>query len=237
MNPPRHIGIIMDGNGRWAQQRGVERTEGHRQGLETAREVIKHAAAVGVPFLTLYAFSTENWSRSPQEVTFLNMALKNYLISELAMMQKNNIRFRPIGRVADFTPDVQELLAHTIAATSQNTGMTLVLAISYGGQLEIVDAIKSIALEVREGALDIDLITQQTIFDHLYFPELGACDFIIRTSGECRLSNFLTYQSAYSEFYFTSVLWPDFTTDHFDEALAVYHSRERRFGKENSAEH
>lgn len=231
---PRHVGIIMDGNGRWAQQKGVERTEGHRQGLEVARTIIKHAAKKGIRYLTLYAFSTENWEREPREVAFLHFSLKQYLLDERSTMMENNIRFHPIGRIGDFNEDIQELLRETIEVTRENTGMTLVLAISYGGQAEIVDAIRLIGKKILNNQLLPEEITHQTVLEHLYFPELKECDFIIRTSGECRLSNFLTYQSAYSEFYFPSLFWPDFTTEHFDEAIEVYCSRERRFGRERS---
>ncbi|WP_051321491.1 polyprenyl diphosphate synthase [Chrysiogenes arsenatis] len=231
---PRHIGIIMDGNGRWAQQKGVERTEGHRQGLEVAKTLIQHAARKGIRYLTLYAFSTENWQRDPKEVAFLNLALKQYLLSERTTMMENNIRFYPIGRIDDFNEDVQELLRVTIEATRGNTGMTLVLAVSYGGQTEIIDAMQLIGKKIQNNQLLPEEITHQTLLDHLYFPELKECDFVIRTSGECRLSNFLTYQSAYSELYFTPILWPDFTPQHFDEALDVYRSRERRFGRETA---
>ncbi|MBB5020877.1 polyprenyl diphosphate synthase [Desulfurispira natronophila] len=230
LNLPRHIGIIMDGNGRWASQRGMERIEGHAKGMEVARTIVTHLARKHIPYITLYAFSTENWNRDPAEVAFLNAALKSYLEDELPVLMKNNIRFKAIGTLSHFSPELVHRISEAENISKSNTGSTLVLAISYGGQQEIADSCKALARKLLAGQIELDDITPQSLLDNCYLPELAECDFIVRTSGEQRLSNFLTLQSAYTELYFTQTLWPDFTPEEMDVALEDYQQRHRRFG-------
>jgi undecaprenyl diphosphate synthase len=232
---PRHVAVIMDGNGRWARRRGKPRTEGHRAGAIAAREIVEHAARLGLKQLTLYSFSIENWSRPVDEVNTLMRLYIEYLISERPVMLKNNIRFRQIGRRDGLPPDVLEELDQTIAALDHNTGMTLCLAVNYGSRAEIADAVRAIASKVRAGTLDIGAITEQTIADHLYTAGMPDPDLLIRTAGEMRVSNYLLWQISYAELFVTDVCWPDFTAAEFDRALADYARRERRFGGLNPA--
>jgi undecaprenyl diphosphate synthase len=232
---PRHIAIIMDGNGRWAKKRHLPRIAGHRRGAEAVRSVCETAAACGIPWLTLYAFSVENWKRRPQrEVDFLMRLLKSYLRQEVPTLNKNNIRLEYIGRRRELPQDVQETMAWAKEATSRNTGMTLTLALNYGARSELADAFNALVeaaannggLEhLRKTAIDEDAIGR-----HLYTSHLPDPDLVIRTSGEMRLSNFLLWQVAYSEIYVTETLWPDFRGHHLLEAVGDFQKRERRFG-------
>ncbi len=227
---PKHVAIIMDGNGRWATLKGLPRWEGHREGVKRVKEITEASAELGIEVLSLYAFSTENWSRPPEEIELLMMLLEEYLERELPTMMEHNIRLSAMGRLFRLPESTQKKLQETIEKTSKNTGMILNLALSYGGQAEITDACAKIAKEVKEGRLRIDEIDENTVKAHLYRPELPEVDLLIRTSGEIRLSNFMLWQNAYAEFYFTPVLWPDFRKGDLIKAILEYQSRERRFG-------
>ncbi len=227
---PRHVAVIMDGNGRWARRRGKRRTEGHRAGAAAAREIVEHCARIGLQQLTLYSFSIENWSRPTDEVNTLMRLYIEYLVSERPVMLKNNIRFRQIGRRDGLPPDVLEELDRTIAALDHNTGMTLCLAVNYGSHAEITDAVRAIAREVQAGTLAPDAINEDIITNNLYTAGMPDPDLLIRTAGEMRVSNYLLWQISYAELFVTDVCWPDFTAAEFDRALADYARRERRFG-------
>lgn len=229
-NRPRHVAIIMDGNGRWAQRRGKPRTAGHRQGANTAHEIIEHAARLKLDQLTLYSFSIENWRRPADEVaTLMNLYLE-YLRSQRQLMMDNNIRFRQIGRRDGLPAEVLREIDDTMAALDANTGMTLCLAVNYGARAELVDAARQIARRVAAGEILPDAIDEQLIQDNLYTCGMPDPDLLIRTAGEMRISNFLLWQISYAELYVTNVCWPEFTAAHFDEALATYARRQRRFG-------
>jgi undecaprenyl diphosphate synthase len=223
---PAHVGIIMDGNGRWAAARGLPRVEGHRRGAERSRDVILHAADLGIEALTLYTFSMENWQRPPSEISVLMKILSYYLEKELDKLLDEGIRFRSIGEIWRLPEDIQQLIRDAERRSSGNTRMTLVGALSYGGRNEILRAVK----KLLSSPVAPDTITEESFTGLLDTADLPPPDLIIRTSGEQRLSNFLLWQSAYAEFYFTDVLWPDFTKERFDEALRDYRLRERRFG-------
>jgi undecaprenyl diphosphate synthase len=223
---PAHVGIIMDGNGRWAAARGLPRVEGHRRGAERSRDVILHAADLGIEALTLYTFSMENWQRPPSEISVLMKILSYYLEKELDKLLDEGIRFRSIGEIWRLPEDIQKLIRDAERRSSGNTRMTLVGALSYGGRNEILRAVK----KLLSSPVAPDTITEESFTGLLDTADLPPPDLIIRTSGEQRLSNFLLWQSAYAEFYFTDVLWPDFTKERFDEALRDYRLRERRFG-------
>ena len=229
---PHHIAIIMDGNGRWAKRRHLPRVAGHRRGVETVREVVETASRIGIPALTLYAFSAENWVRRPaQETGFLMRLLRHYLKQEVPTMNRNNIRLEFIGRQHELPPEVQERMQWAREATSHNSGMVLTLALNYGARNEIVDAFESIVRAAKQnGGVDHLHIDEETISRHLYTRNLPDPDLVIRTSGEMRISNFLLWQIAYSEIYVTNVLWPDFSGAHLLEAIADFQRRERRFG-------
>lgn len=229
--PPEHVAIIMDGNGRWAQQRGLPRIEGHRRGVETVRAVTDAGRELGLRTLTLYAFSVENWNRPQDEVGALMGLLEYYLKKELNTFIKNRIRLRTIGRTNELPAGVQKHLDHTIEATKAFTDYTLVLALNYGSRTEIVDAAKAYAQAVAAGEIAADDTSWGTFNRFLYTAGLPDPDLIIRTSGEERLSNFLLMQGAYAELVFTPVLWPDFNKEHLAAAIAEYGRRERRFGK------
>lgn len=223
---PRHVGIIMDGNGRWAELRGLSRIEGHRQGAERAREVIESAAELGIKVLTLYAFSTENWQRPSSEVMTLMRLLEFYLKKELAELMEKDIVFKTIGEIWRLPEDIQTLIKEAQEKTASNKGMVLVTALSYSGRNEILRAIKKILYSnVR-----LEELTEESFDSYLDTSGLPAPDLIIRTSGEMRISNFLLWQGAYSELYFTDTLWPDFTKEEFLLAIQDYQRRERRFG-------
>lgn len=221
---PVHIGIIMDGNGRWAKQRGMSRTQGHKQGLETAKEIVKKAAELGIPYVTLYAFSTENWKRTADEVGFLMSLIKTHLRAELTFYIENCIRVRHIGNLETLPPEIVSEILWVVNKTAQFDKTTVVLAINYGGQNEIIRAIK------KMDAHDIKIIDEKNFNDYLDIPDLPPMDLLIRTAGEQRISNFLLWQSAYAELYFSDLLWPDWKDNNLVEAIYNYQARDRRFG-------
>ena len=227
---PRHVAIIMDGNGRWARQRHLPRIEGHRAGAESARVIIRTAGELGIKYLTLYAFSVENWNRPKDEVDALMKYLVHYLKTETSELNKNNVRLEIIGQVYRLPEAVQEHLKKSIATLAKNNGLTLVMALSYGGRTEIVEAVRSIAQKVKAGELDPADITEQVFAQHLYTHNLPDPDLLIRTSGEMRVSNFLLWQISYTELVVTNTLWPDFRKAQFYAALEEYNRRHRRFG-------
>ena len=226
---PAHVAIIMDGNGRWAKQKGQGRSMGHQAGAETVHVIAEEAARLGVKYLTLYTFSTENWNRPIDEVNAL-MALLMESIEEETFM-KNNISFRIIGDVKKLPADVLERLNQCIQRTSVNTGMCLTLALSYSSKWEFTDAIQQIAQKVKEGSIAVEEITDKTLDEHLCTNYMPDPDLLIRTGGEIRISNYLLWQCAYSEFYFCDTFWPDFKEEEFCKAIFDYQQRERRFGK------
>jgi len=230
-NLPCHIGIIMDGNGRWAQKRGNQRIYGHRNAVEAVRDTVEAAAELGIHYLTLYAFSTENWKRPRTEVDALMSLLVSTIDSETKTLIDNNVRLLSIGNIPALPSSVRQQLNQTIDITSHNTGLNLVLALSYSSRWEIINAVREIAMRIESGelhAIDID----HTLFEQcLGTAGMPEPELLIRTSGEYRLSNFLLWQIAYTELYFTKTLWPDFRREHLYEALIDYQSRERRFGK------
>jgi undecaprenyl diphosphate synthase len=228
---PRHVAIIMDGNGRWATQRGLSRVQGHRRGKESVREIVETAREIGIEFLTLYAFSTENWERPGREVGALMALLRRYVRSELGKMMKHGIRLRAIGNLRRLPKDVLADLRNAEHATRANTGMTVQLAVSYGAREEIVAAARKLARRVRDGQIAAEDIDEEMFSNALMTADVPDPDLLIRTSGEMRISNFLLWQIAYSELYVTDALWPDFRREHFVKALDVYRGRERRFGK------
>lgn len=227
---PRHIAIIMDGNGRWAEARGLPRLVGHKAGAETVRTITTACAEIGVGYLTLYAFSAENWKRPKREIRGLMKYLKDYLKNELALMQKNNIRLLAIGRIHEFPSGVRKALRDTIKATAENKGMTLILALNYGGRSEIVDGVKGILRDGLAGRLTPGEIDESVFSRYLYTRDIPDPDLLIRTSGEMRVSNFLLWQISYAEIWLTRVYWPDFSRAHLLAAIAEYQKRERRFG-------
>jgi undecaprenyl diphosphate synthase len=227
---PRHVAIIMDGNGRWAKAKNMMRVQGHRAGAESVRDVIKAAGEFGVKYITLYAFSVENWKRPKSEINTLMGLLETFLRDELPELIKNNIRLQAIGRLSDLPENVRDQLHQCIQATRQNTGLVLILALSYSGRVEIIEAVHSIIREIKLGHLDSAQIDEQVFNHHLYTRYYPDPDLLIRTSGEMRLSNFLLWQLSYTEIYITSTLWPDFRRQHFAEALIDYGNRQRRFG-------
>ena len=228
---PKHIGIIMDGNGRWAKQQGKQRIFGHEKGAKTVREIIQEVSQLGIPYLTLYAFSTENWKRPKLEVEALMHLLSRYLNKEVAIMQQNNIRLNAIGDLESLPSKVRKELHKAMEQTKDNTSTTVSLALAYGGQQELLQMTQQLARKVQQGLLTPEQITYQEIQKTLYTQEIPPVDLLIRTSGECRISNFLLWQIAYAELYFTDVLWPDFTPEQLHKALLNYQNRERRFGK------
>jgi undecaprenyl diphosphate synthase len=227
---PRHIAIVMDGNGRWAQRRSFPRNAGHRAGVTAVDDIVTTARRLGISCLTLYALSTENWSRPRQEIRALMSILRIYLRKELRRMVRENIRFNTIGRMQDLPESVQGLLLETIAQTSQNDGMLFTLALSYGSRTEIIDAVKRIAHAVQRGELHPEEITAGMFGTYLYTAGLPDPDLLIRTGGEIRMSNFLLWQTSYTELYFTEILWPDFRGDDLLRSIIDYQQRERRFG-------
>jgi undecaprenyl diphosphate synthase len=227
---PRHVAIIMDGNGRWAESRGRSRIEGHREGLEAARAVVRAAHELGVRVLTLYAFSIENWNRPKAEVDELMRLLAHFLDAELAEVMRNGIQVRAIGRLDKLPPAVAERVRHAVEATRENREMTLVFALSYGGRAEIVDAARRLMRDAEQGKVDPEQLDEKTFAAYLYAPEIPDPDLLIRTGNELRVSNFLLWQIAYAEIFATSVMWPDFRKSHLVEAILDYQKRERRFG-------
>lgn len=227
---PRHVAIIMDGNGRWARQRELPRLKGHEQGAESVRAAIRSCREAGVEFLTLYAFSMENWSRPKAEIDGLMRLLHTFLRDRVQELHDEQVRLRVMGRTADLPASVRKALDRVVDQTAAYRKGTLILALSYGSRTELVDAVRSIAAKVQVGDLTPDAIDEQTMADHLYLPDVPDPDLLIRTSGEMRLSNFLLWQLSYTELYVTDVLWPDFRDAQFKQALAAYAGRERRFG-------
>lgn len=229
-NPPVNVAIIMDGNGRWATRRGLPRFAGHQRGAEAVREAVEGCDRLGVRYLTLYAFSSENWKRPQSEVNDLMGLLRVYVKRELADLHSNNVRVRFIGDHAALPQDIQDLINCAEDRTRGNSGLNLVIALNYGARNEIVSAARHLAKEVKEGRIDANDIDEQTFASHLNTADIPDPDLLIRTSGEQRLSNFLLWQSAYCELSFVDTLWPDFTQAHLAKAIADYHKRERRYG-------
>jgi undecaprenyl diphosphate synthase len=228
---PQHVAVIMDGNGRWARHRGLGRVEGHRQGKEAVRAVVETARELGIPYLSLYAFSTENWQRPREEVSALMGLLRRYLTTELKKLMKNQIRLVPIGNTRRLPLVVRQLLRRAVHATRNNTGMTVLLAVSYGAREEITSAVRAIARRVQQGELSPERITSSVVAENLATAGMPDPDLLIRTGGEMRVSNFLLWQLAYTEIYVTPTLWPDFREREFLDALGVYQERQRRFGR------
>jgi undecaprenyl diphosphate synthase len=227
---PRHVAIIMDGNGRWAAARGLPRSEGHRRGVEALRRTVRAAGELGVGILTIFSFSSENWSRPPAEVRDLMALLRRFIRNDLAELHGNNVRVRVIGERSGLAPDILRLLEEAEELTRRNDGLMLVVAFNYGARQEIARAARRLAHEVREGRLEPEAVTAESLARFLDAPDLPDPDLIIRTSGEQRLSNFLLWQAAYSELVFVPIHWPDFDRAVLEQALAEYRRRERRFG-------
>lgn len=228
---PKHVAIIMDGNGRWAKEKGFERVYGHQVGVDSVREVTEAAAEVGIEYLTLYAFSIENWDRPPTEVSALMEVLVDSIEKETPTLKKNNIQLLAIGDLTRLPQKAYDKLQVCIADTSENTGLKLVLALSYSSRWEITNAVRLITTEVLEGKRTVDSIDNEVVSEHLTTKNIPDPDLMIRTSGELRISNFLLWQLAYTELYFTEVHWPDFRKDCFYDAIYNFQQRERRFGK------
>jgi undecaprenyl diphosphate synthase len=229
-NLPKHVAIIMDGNGRWAKKRALSRIRGHENGINSVRDVVRTSREIGISYLTLYAFSEENWKRPKHEIDALMSLLKRFLKQELDEMLENGIRFQTIGRTSKLPDDVQRLLSDTSDMTSRNEDMVLTLALSYGGRQEILDAVIKISKRIESKDLRPEAITQQTISGFLYTAGIPDPDLLIRTSGEYRVSNFLLWQIAYAEMYITPTLWPDFRKEEYLSAIEAFQKRERRFG-------
>jgi len=228
---PRHVAVIMDGNGRWAEQRGLSRLYGHRVGKDSVRAIVESSRKLGIKYLSLFAFSSENWNRPPREVDGLMALLRKYLASELGKMMRHGIRLLAVGSLRKLPPAVREALRSSIAATRNNTGMTVILAVSYGGREDIARAARAIARSVERGKLAAGQITEETVTEHLGTKGVPDPDLLIRTSGEMRISNFFLWQLAYTEMYVTETLWPDFREREYFQALAFFQQRQRRFGR------
>ena len=229
--PPVHVAIIMDGNGRWAKARGLPRSAGHQRGAEAARKAVRAAADAGVSYLTLFGFSSENWNRPDEEVTDLMGLLRFYLKREVKSLEKDGVRLKVIGNRQLLPDDIQELISGAEDRTRENSKITLVIALSYGGRAEIVEAAKSIATKAIDGSVDVSEINEEMFSGFLETSDIPDPDVLIRTSGEKRISNFLLWQTAYSEFIFIDTLWPDFSAEDFNAALAEFGARDRRYGK------
>ena len=227
---PRHVAIIMDGNGRWAKNQGKLRISGHKAGVKSVRRAVSFAVSNKLEALTLYAFSSENWSRPAQEVTALMELFVWALDSEVKSLHKHNVRLRIIGDTSRFSPRIQERIRRSEALTENNDGLTLNIAANYGGRWDIIEGVKKLAEQVQEGLLRPDQITEESLTSQLCMQELAPVDLVIRTGGEHRISNFLLWQIAYAEFWFTDVLWPDFDENVFEGALNAFSTRERRYG-------
>ena len=230
MTVPRHIAVIMDGNGRWAKERGLPRIAGHEQGAESVRAVTEACVELGVEFLTVYAFSTENWKRPAAEVAALWLLLEHFIAQETPTLMKNNVRLQAIGRLPELPESCQRALAAAVAQTAGNTATTLVLALNYSGRTEIIDAVRELCAEVAAGRLEVGGIDAEKIGAHLYTRAIPDPDLLIRTSGEMRLSNFLLWQLSYTEIFVTEKLWPDFGKDDLRAAIGEFNKRQRRFG-------
>jgi undecaprenyl diphosphate synthase len=233
---PRHVAIIMDGNGRWAKERDLPRVEGHRAGITAVREAVETAARAGLQALTLYAFSVENWKRPRSEIDALMELLKEYLARELPTLLRHSIRFSAIGRLDGLPDDVQRDIRDATAATAANTGMRFVIALNYGGRSEIIDAVRAALADIRAGTLDAEALDEDKLGEYLYTHDLPELDLLIRTSGELRVSNFLLYQIAYAEMWVTEKLWPDFRRNDLLQAIADFQRRERRYGSVGAAD-
>lgn len=229
-NKLRHIAIIMDGNGRWAEQNNLPRIDGHRKGADVVIEIVKAAKEINLEYLTLYAFSTENWKRPGFEVTGLMNLLNDFLTKRIDELMENGIKLRTIGNTNQLPDKVQRNLAKAISLTADNKHGTLILALSYGGRSEIVEAARKIARDINEQKITVNKIDETMFASYLYAPDVPEPDLMIRTSGELRISNFLLWQLSYSELYFTETLWPDFNPAEFNKAVAAYYNRKRRFG-------
>jgi undecaprenyl diphosphate synthase len=229
-NIPRHVAIIMDGNGRWATARGLSRAEGHRKGAEAARQAVQSAGDLGIPYLTLFAFSSENWNRPSDEVSDLMDLLRYYLKKETAELHKKGARILVIGDRARLPIDISKLIENAEELTKDNEKITVVLALSYGGRQDVVSAAKEIARKARAGEIDPEQVDEEFFAQHLTTRGIPEPDLMIRTSGESRISNFLLWQLAYAELYFTDVLWPDFSKREMEKAVAFFNSRDRRYG-------
>jgi undecaprenyl diphosphate synthase len=227
---PAHVAIIMDGNGRWAKKRLLNRINGHEKGSETVRTIVRTCRQIGISYLTLYAFSTENWQRPKTEVKALMVLLKKFLQSERKEMVENNIRLRAIGQIDRLPTKVRQALDQTMTATREQTGMNLILALSYGGRAEIVRMVQEVAEKINRGIIDPQAVNEGLISDHLYTRDIPDPDLLIRTSGEMRISNFLLWQIAYTELFITPTLWPDFSKEEFLQILKDFQARVRRFG-------
>jgi len=228
---PQHIAIIMDGNGRWAQEQGQDRLFGHFHGVQSVRDIVEGCAEIGVKYLTLYAFSTENWDRPEKEVTGLMELLVETIRKEVPILNGNNIKMHAIGALTMLPPSARQALQEAIDMTAENTGLNLIMALSYSSRWELVDAVKKIATDVKEGKLGVAEIGQETLQQYLSTNQFPDPELMIRTSGEYRISNFLLYQLAYAELYFTQTRWPDFRKENLYEAIVDFQNRERRFGK------
>jgi undecaprenyl diphosphate synthase len=228
---PAHVAVIMDGNGRWAEQRGLSRLYGHRVGKDSVRAIVESSRKLGIKYLSLFAFSSENWNRPPREVDGLMALLRKYLASELGKMMRHRIRLLAVGSLRKLPPAVRQALRASIAATRNNTGMTVILAVSYGGREDIAQAARAIARRVKRGELVPDEICEDTVSEHLNTRGVPDPDLLIRTSGELRISNFFLWQLAYTEMYVTDTLWPDFREREYFQALAFFQQRQRRFGR------
>lgn len=235
-NLPKHIAIIMDGNGRWAESRLLPRILGHHRGVESARKVVQHCVDLGVPALTLFAFSSENWQRPAKEVNLLMTLLQKLLLEEVHQLNTNNVRLRVIGDKLRLNQILQDAIEHAENATANNSGLQLNIALNYGGRWDIVQATQHISTAVAAGEINISDINEQLFGKYVMLADLAEPDLLIRTSGEQRLSNFLLWQMAYTEIYFTSALWPDFTSTELDLALEFFAQRQRRFGKVEQTE-
>lgn len=228
---PQHVAVIMDGNGRWAKKKGNQRIFGHQNGVKAVRETVEAAAELGIKFLTLYAFSTENWKRPQNEVNALMHLLISTLNTEIKTLQDNNVRLLAIGDLDSLPANVHKQLNNTIELTASNTGLSLVLALSYSGRWELLHAIKNIVQLACEGKISPEQLNDETFYQYMQSSFMPYPELLIRTSGEYRISNFLLWQIAYTELYFTPILWPDFRKEHFFEAILDFQKRERRFGK------
>jgi undecaprenyl diphosphate synthase len=228
---PKHVAVIMDGNGRWAKSKGAARIFGHQNGVKSVKDVIEAATEIGVEYMTLYAFSTENWNRPADEVSALMELLIKTIYDETPTLNKNNIRLRAIGDTKSLPAKCQQQLADSMKETEKNTRLNLVLALSYSSKWEILEAVKQISEDVKAGKISSSQISEQVFESHLSTSGIPHPELMIRTSGECRISNFLLWQLAYAEFYFTETLWPDFRREDFYKAIISYQNRERRFGK------
>lgn len=228
---PRHIALIMDGNGRWAKSHGLPRVTGHRVGIESLREVVRISGEIGVKYLSVYTFSTENWQRPRPEVNFLMTLLEETIRQEVDGLDEKNVRIRFLGRIDELPAKIREKIAEAEAATADNTGLTLNLLFNYGGRAEIIDGFKKISRQIQDGKLSPEEVTEELVSQNLYTHDLPDPDLLIRTGGDERISNYLLWQSAYTELYFSQTFWPDFRQEEFLKALASYETRQRKFGK------